>query len=251
MLVDSKNNKWFASWEKGLSKYNDSTWTTYDTLNSGLPSQYIHAMAEDKEGNIWIATGDKGVCKFDGATWTKYDTLNSGLPGNIVLAAVADDKGNMWFGFYQGHSTITYKNGSVAKFDGKTWTVYNSNNSPIPTSSIGNIAIDKEGNKWFGTYKDGLIKLEEGTSSIGNINKTEVLQVYPNPSSDKVYVANKGYTNINIYDITGRLVHAQAIQSKPAGEIELSLAALAPGAYIIKAATANNSLHSSRIMLAK
>jgi ligand-binding sensor domain-containing protein len=58
-------------------------WIIYNTSNSGLPSDYVNAIAIDRQGNKWIATSDGWIAKFDGVNWTVY---NSGLPSNYVWA---------------------------------------------------------------------------------------------------------------------------------------------------------------------
>jgi ligand-binding sensor domain-containing protein len=47
--------------------------------------------------------------------WIVYNTSNSGLPDNSVSAIAIDAQGNKWIG------TL----GGLAKFDGSSWTVYN------------------------------------------------------------------------------------------------------------------------------
>ena len=54
-------------------------------------------------------------------------------------------QGNKWFGT---------DNGGVAKFDDINWTVYTTSNSGLPENDVFSIAIDAEGNKWFGTLDE-------------------------------------------------------------------------------------------------
>ena len=49
--------------------------------------------------------------------------------------------------------------GGLAKFDGTTWTVYNTSNSGLPDNYVSSIAIDGSGNKWIGTMVAGLLNL--------------------------------------------------------------------------------------------
>ena len=37
----------------------------YNSANSGLPDNYVHAIAIDGEGNKWIGTDRGGLAKFD------------------------------------------------------------------------------------------------------------------------------------------------------------------------------------------
>jgi len=46
------------------------------------------------------------------------------------------------------------------KFDGVNWTVYNTSNSGLPSDDVTVVAIDKQGNKWIGTWWGGLAKFD-------------------------------------------------------------------------------------------
>jgi ligand-binding sensor domain-containing protein len=41
---------------EGLQSLMDVNWTVYNTSNSGLPSNYVFAIAIDGQGNKWIGT---------------------------------------------------------------------------------------------------------------------------------------------------------------------------------------------------
>jgi ligand-binding sensor domain-containing protein len=51
--------------------------------------------------------------------------------------------------------------GGIAKFDGVNWTVYKTSNSGLPDNDVKSIAIDAQGNKWIGTWREGLRNLME------------------------------------------------------------------------------------------
>jgi ligand-binding sensor domain-containing protein len=65
-----------------LAKFDGVNWTVYNTSNSGLPDNYVRAIAIDGQGNKWIGTLGEGLAKFDDVNWTVYNTSNSGLPDN-------------------------------------------------------------------------------------------------------------------------------------------------------------------------
>ncbi|MEZ4675494.1 MAG: two-component regulator propeller domain-containing protein [Caldilineaceae bacterium] len=55
LLIDSQDNKWFAT-SAGLSKLDSSgQWTTYTTTD-GLAADHVLALAEDRQGNHWFGT---------------------------------------------------------------------------------------------------------------------------------------------------------------------------------------------------
>lgn len=48
----------------------------------------------------------------------------------------------------------------MAKFDGVSWTVYNTSNSGLPNNSINALVSDAQGNTWIGTSGGGLAKFD-------------------------------------------------------------------------------------------
>ncbi|MFN3134724.1 MAG: two-component regulator propeller domain-containing protein [Candidatus Kryptonium sp.] len=83
----------------------------YNKLNSGLPDNWVYAIAIDSQGNKWIGTWGGGLAKFDGVNWTVYNTSNSGLPSNVVYAIAIDGQGNKWIG--TGGGLGVYREGGV------------------------------------------------------------------------------------------------------------------------------------------
>ena len=129
----------------------DGAWTTYDTSNSGLVSDYVLSMHLDEEwrGRKWFGS-TSGVSKLDGVSWTTFDTSNSGLAHNRVNAIATDAEGSKWFG----------TNGGVSKFDGAAWTTYDTSNSGLASNNVSAIAMDHSGNVWIGTFWHGISKFD-------------------------------------------------------------------------------------------
>ncbi|MGA9350226.1 MAG: two-component regulator propeller domain-containing protein [Anaerolineae bacterium] len=63
IAIDWRGNKWFGTQGYGVSEFDGVTWTTYDTLNSGLADDDVRAIATDNEWNIWFGTYS-GVSKY-------------------------------------------------------------------------------------------------------------------------------------------------------------------------------------------
>jgi ligand-binding sensor domain-containing protein len=123
-------------------------WKYFNKDNSGLSTNNIRLVTQDKKGNYWIASFDNGLIKFDGKKWTSFNTANSPLPHNSVYCITFDDKNNLWLGTYGG---------GIAKFDGKKkWVIYNKNNSGLPDNWIYSIVIDKNKKIWVATFSSGL-----------------------------------------------------------------------------------------------
>ncbi len=50
-------------------------------------------------------------------------------------------------------------NKEMVKIEGDNWFVYYTQNSPMPSNTIGLIVVDRQNNKWFGT-ENGLVKFD-------------------------------------------------------------------------------------------
>jgi ligand-binding sensor domain-containing protein len=185
VAVDRHNNKWFAT-QSGVAKFNDTIWTVYKKTE-GVIDNDISCIAIDSSGNIWAGTAF-GVSKFDGTGWTSY-TADSGLINNTVTCITVAPDGSVWFGTGSGLSHLT----------GSAWTNYDSlpgNNNAVScmafetggrlwigtwlggavtfngsvfshvicdslvSTSITSVAIDKDNNKWLGTYSSGITVLD-------------------------------------------------------------------------------------------
>jgi beta-lactamase regulating signal transducer with metallopeptidase domain/ligand-binding sensor domain-containing protein len=166
--VDHDGAVWFTAYGSGLVRFDGTTWTTYGVGSSGLPGP-PRCAAVDTDGHTWVGTAN-GLAEFDGTRWTIYRSENSPLPSNDVSAIAVDKDGSKWIGGgAQSLGSIigarTLGSGpakspkGLVKFDGTDWTIYNTDNSGIPSNRVLSLAIDVRGNKWIGTDR-GLARFD-------------------------------------------------------------------------------------------
>ena len=102
---DKTGNLLFGTLRKGLLKLNAKTKKySLTTTKSGLPSDNIMAILEDKQQNLWIST-DNGLCSYNPAKNTfKTYNIEDDLPGNEFnyRSALIDSKGEFFFGGLNG-----------------------------------------------------------------------------------------------------------------------------------------------------
>ncbi len=155
--VDKDNNVWVGT-TKGAAKLDrkSNTWAVYQKSNSGLPLDFITAIACGKGGKAWIGTFGAGVASFDGQNWVNYQKDNSSLPDNYIIKIRTDKDSNAWFCSYSG----------LSKFDGNNWTVYDNSVKDYPIVTF-DVAFDKKGNVWAATY-EGLVKITGNKFTIYN-----------------------------------------------------------------------------------
>lgn len=177
----------------------------------------VYAMIEDMNGEIWVGTsGGVAVYSNPKKIWTE-SVLYAARPGlNIadgnfhpllekesVTSIAIDGANRKWFG--------TKTSGVfLISDDGETELEhFNTDNSPLPSNEITDIAINqKTGEVFFGTAS-GLISYM-GEATAGNDEFTDVY-VYPNPVRENYDgpIVIKGLvddTDVKITDISGSLV---------------------------------------------
>ena len=71
------------------------------TIYSGLPSNTVYKILEDKNGFIWLAT-DYGVSQFDGNIFKNY-TVKDGVPDNEIFVMFNDSKNRIWLSGFNGN----------------------------------------------------------------------------------------------------------------------------------------------------
>jgi len=131
LATDTNGLLWISSYS-GASTFNGTTFTNYNTSNSGIASNSIVKIAIDGLNRKWMATQSNGISRLNGTTWNNYTTANSGLPNNSIDDIAIDGLNNVWIATSAG----------LTKFNGSTWTTYNSLNS------INSIAIDSNNGIW-------------------------------------------------------------------------------------------------------
>lgn len=140
-------------------------WIIYNKSNSGLPSNSIQCVIQDKDKNYWIGTYDAGLVFYNGKDWILYDSSNSKLPHNNIKALTVDKKGDLWIGTYGG---------GLVQIKGEEWILYNSKNSAIPDDGIYSLTADSRNNIWIGTSYEGLVKYDHKSFHIFNSSNSKL-----------------------------------------------------------------------------
>jgi len=182
---------WFGTNNGGLSRFDGKSWQTY-LPSDGLADFWVYGIEFASNGEAWIATWD-GVSRFDGKTFKNYNT-EDGLADRWVYALSIDPEGALWFGTEGGVSRLG-QDGKWTSWDhqdglgaSNTLGLPKSENTGFGTlSSLGeaeykhshnlsvlapdgnetynenyifSMAIDRFGNKWFGTWGGGASRFD-------------------------------------------------------------------------------------------
>lgn len=119
-----------------------------------LPQAYVQCIATERNGTIWA--GSLGyLYKINGNNLFIYDSTNSPIKSNwIIFDIQIDVNGMKWICTYRG---------GLLRFDGTNWTIYNRDNSGMPTNTAINIGFEKDTIKWINSL---------GVAKFDNLNWT-------------------------------------------------------------------------------
>ena len=158
LAVDASNNIWIGS-NMGLSKFDGTTFTTFNTANSTLKSDTILSLACGN-GNVYAGTYH-GLSVYNGSSFTHYSKSVNGMKSDSVNCIAIESATAIWLG----------NNYGLEKFNGSTFSF---------TYLTGNLAdvvncifIDAQNNKWIGTNAHGLLKYNNSSFfTLAQLNPT-------------------------------------------------------------------------------
>ena len=136
---------WIAT-NRGLSRWRDGRVSHYSTA-TGLPSDRVRSVFEDREGSIWAGTSDAGLIRLKPRRFTVCGTPH-GLAPEVVTTVAEDRDGTLWIGSNCG-GLRTLRAGRVARF------------VSVPadlTRCVFSVEPASDGGSWFGTWGNGLLK---------------------------------------------------------------------------------------------
>ena len=152
ILEDKKGNIWFATFNRGVIRYNPKTEEyknfRYDPDNAGsLCYDRITSIFLDSKQRLWLASEDGGFCRYnEDGTFTRI-TTQDGLPSNVVYKILEDDNHLFW---------LSTNNGLV-KFNPETMAV----------DALYNLSNGLQSKQF--NYNSGIKNLD-GTLYFGSIN---------------------------------------------------------------------------------
>ena len=203
---DSNGDSWFASPLGGITHFNGTTFTPYDTSN-GLLSQFVTALLIDDQDNKWVGTSSgMSVLDATNTSFTQHTRMYIMPPPdtlNPVVDIAMDSHGRIWTAIYVGYLAV----GGVAMWDGNQWIDFDVSDGLVGPNVKG-LAIDSQDNIWVAT-STGVSKISAIPSSAVSAIKNNGFDLFPNPSNDKIYITNENQKiqQLKIYNNLGALVY--------------------------------------------
>ncbi len=135
------NDNWVGT-NGGIAKIDISTGEIeyINSGNSGLQQNYVQCLETDENGNIWVGNLGTNFCgglsSFNGNNWTYYDPPPNYKKYNSITA---DDNDDVW---------VSTNLSGLFRNSNSGWEVFNTDNSPLPTNSIGKVLVESDSAVW-------------------------------------------------------------------------------------------------------
>jgi signal transduction histidine kinase/CheY-like chemotaxis protein/ligand-binding sensor domain-containing protein len=156
----SRSVLWVGT-DKGLARWDGSSWSVFDVRSIGLPHERITALLalRTEQGPVlWVGT-DRGLARRAGGRWTAFPA-GGGLPEERVSALVEGHSGGrslLW---------VATDGGGLVRYDGETWTA----EEGLPSNRVLSLALLDSGagdELWVGTV-EGLAHQTNGAWTVYN-----------------------------------------------------------------------------------
>ncbi|UCC78733.1 MAG: T9SS type A sorting domain-containing protein [Candidatus Zixiibacteriota bacterium] len=151
--VDWNGTVWFATATGGAVRKIGGDWFTFNTGNSGLPSNQLWSIRVNQvNGEVYFGTAGFGVAVYSCGNWTVYNSSNSPFTNNLIASLGVNPSGDeLWIG--TGYGVWVREN------DGD-WRAYLPEvNNFIWGEFYSDIAFDSIGNVWVSAYGGGMASL--------------------------------------------------------------------------------------------
>ena len=127
------------------------------SVEDGLPSAGIDALAEDGEGFLWIGT-EGGLVRFDGSRFEvmRHDPEDPrSLPANVIHHLMPAAGGGVWAGVHnRGLVRINREMETEQYFPAR------GDGGELPDDHLWTLATDCQGHLWMGFFESGLGRLD-------------------------------------------------------------------------------------------
>ncbi|KJD31323.1 ABC transporter substrate-binding protein [Tamlana nanhaiensis] len=222
MVIGNNGTKWASCYKYGVIAYNENESPVIKAIYSedqNMPDPWATALALDNRNQLWIGTYRGLRVLYNTSNFFETDDVQA-------YEIIIEENGEAQELLFQQYITDIEVDGSNNKWvgtdssglfyfssDGQN-TIYHftTDNSPLPSNSIRDIALDDNNGAVYIATNKGLVSFSSGSSS--TFNTLEQAFVYPNPVRPKFNLNEKKVTikdisenvNIKITDVAGNLV---------------------------------------------
>lgn len=178
IFLDSKQNIWIGSWDRGIYFLKNGTtqFINYNTSNTaGLKSNRVFSFSEDSKGRIWIGTFIKGLHYFDNKnnSFVHCDSkvfAENTLDKAFIRKVFVDSDDILWVGTILGLYQVSFKDPSGFKVTKMRDALYSDKTKYNTIQTILSIYESNDKTIWIGTDGDGLFKYNKKNKKFSSLN---------------------------------------------------------------------------------
>jgi diguanylate cyclase (GGDEF)-like protein len=240
---DQRGRLWAGLKSGGIIIYDGHTVERLNAAN-GLTDQTVWQLALDREGAMWVATEAEGAFRVQNGA-IRHVTTRDGLVDDAVWQVLCDRHGNVWL--YTSHG--------LDRYDGHNFRHYGRSEGLIDLEgSNGAVVQDAAGELWFGTG-NGLERFVPQKERINAVPPAVVVRKVESSELGKlrpgVHISNGAgvltfrFAALSFRDPAAvryryRFVGLHERWTEPRAEASVSLAGMAPGAYVFEVTGSND-----------
>lgn len=162
-FYDNQGKEWMANGEELVQKDGQNI-TSFNLKAYGLEGNNMSDVTI--LDNVKYFVSRQGISTFDGTTWGTFDFPDSLFGTWFTLRQIeVIDTNNVW---------IASSNRGILHWDGTDWTLYNQNNSNLPTSYLIEILYDDATQTLWCTSYIGLIKFDGTTWTVFDTSNSPI-----------------------------------------------------------------------------
>lgn len=169
LMVDHQGYIWISVSGNGVIRMDadKKEYLYFNTVNSGICSDHINVIYEDRFGNIWLGSGRDGISIYNPnnktfRTFRYYAENENGLSSNAISSICEDNSGNVWIGTLTGGVNIY-------SFANQSFSLFNRSNKS-EKDEIGSLLRDQSNNIWIGTMGNGFEIYSTTTQSMQDVS---------------------------------------------------------------------------------
>jgi ligand-binding sensor domain-containing protein len=191
VFIDSKKRVWFATDGKGVTVYENGTFTNF-SVGDGARSNIIYSITEGNDGTIWVSNAHTGLFSIKDNALQQF-VPHSGFRDMAITSIVADRSGNILIVSKQGVDVLNPGNGTLF-YHGDEFGV-----SRIDPD-LNAVARDSAGTIWIGTQR-GIIRYNAAAPTqpapMTRINRMLVFLSDPDKPGQKIFEHDQNHISFD------------------------------------------------------